>query len=239
MLSRVNVVDVGRMLMERIRASLSRSPFRFIDSSVPLAEEEVDMYVVPADLAVELLRGGYLEPGSSVGAQGRVPGRADAPPSTRTSIRPASPPAVRVPVIAFGPTGLMRTAFMAGAADYLREPWGPEELGLRALCVIQRMRRRVEFPWGHVVLDGGNLETPAGAISLTFHESKILRALLLNRGSPVTREALAYHLWGNPGPKDSRAIDVHVAAIRRKVRAFIPVAGPFIKAVRNLGYTVE
>ena len=142
-----------------------------------------------------------------------------------------------VPVIAFGPAGLMRSAFAAGAADYLREPWGPEELELRAARILRDARRGTEFSWGTLTMDGCRVEVPGGSAFLTVHESRILRALLLNRGTPVPREALAYRIWNAPGPKKSRALDVHVAGIRRKLSALIP--GRLIRAVRKEGYVIE
>lgn len=204
--SRVNIVGVGRILLERIRASLARSPFYFLDSPSPLPWDDVDLYVVPAGLAVDLLGSG-----------------------TQTT---------PVPVLAYGPAALMRSAFLAGAADYLREPWGPEELGLRLMSVAQRTARSFVFPWGRLAMDGSILSTSGADIQLTFHESIILRALLLGRGSPVPRQALAYRLWGRPGPGASRAVDVHVAAIRRKLAAVEPAAGRFILCVRGKGYMV-
>ncbi len=190
--------------MERIRASLARSPFYFLDTPHPLPEGDADAYVADAEAAMELL-----------------------------SRRGAG-----VPVIACGPASLMRSAFLCGCADYLRDPWQPEELGLRALAALQRVQRRFEFAWGAVSLQGAVLSTPAGEVMLTVHEARILRALLMDRGSPVPRPALACLLWGKPGPAASRAMDVHVASIRRKIRAVLPKAGPFIRAVRREGYVI-
>jgi DNA-binding response OmpR family regulator len=188
-----------------------------MDSPEPLPEEEIDIYVAPADIAVEILTAAQAD---------RIPGRA-------ARARPAS-----VPVIAFGPAALMRSSFLSGCADYLRDPWQPEELGIRALAVLQRIRRKFELSWGAVSLQGALLQTPAGDVALTFHESRILRALLMGRGTPVSRQALSYFLWGNPGPAGSRSIDVHVAAIRKKVSAVVPEAGRFIRAVRREGYLI-
>jgi hypothetical protein len=218
---RVNVIDAGNLLTERIRASLSRSPFLFLGSTAPLPEEEVDLYVAPVDLAVEILRPRDAAHGDSAPQSG-----------TRSA-----PPGSLIPVIAFGPSGYMRSAFISGAADYIREPWGPEELELRAARALKEIRRKMEFPWGTLKMDGGLVETPSGNASLTLHESRILQALLLNRGAPVSREALAYRIWKRPGPEGSRAIDVHVAAIRRKLKPLIP--GSFILAARNEGYIVQ
>jgi DNA-binding response OmpR family regulator len=143
-----------------------------------------------------------------------------------------------VPVIAWGPTGLMRSAFLAGCHDYLRDPWTPEELGLRALAALARAERHYEFPWGEVSFEGKDLRTPAGLTPLPLHEARILKTLLRARGEPVPRAALAYSLGRPPGREGSRAIDVHVAALRRKVRSSIPAAGRFIMCVRGQGYMV-
>lgn len=143
-----------------------------------------------------------------------------------------------VPVIAWGTAGALRGAFLAGCDDFLREPWAPEELASRALAVLARARHRYEFPWGEVSFDGDALLTPGGSAALTRLESIILRALLRDRGSPVPREALCLLATGGPGEARSRAIDMHVACIRRKVRAVAPAAGRFIACVRRQGYMI-
>ncbi len=142
------------------------------------------------------------------------------------------------PVIACGPSAMMRTSFLAGCEDYLRDPWTPEELGLRALAALTRARRRFIFPWGEVSFEGKDLRTPAGLVPLTLHESRILKMLLRGRGAPVARPALALSTGEAAGAAESRRIDVHVSALRRKLRAAEPRAGRFIVCVRGQGYMV-
>jgi hypothetical protein len=142
------------------------------------------------------------------------------------------------PVIGWGPATMVRTAFLSGCEDYLKDPWTPEEFSMRAMAVLARVERRFDFPWGTVFFEGKDLHTPAGLLSLTLHESRILRTLLRARGQPVPRAALAYLPAGTPGPAGSRAIDVHVASLRRKMREAIPAAGRFILCVRGQGYMV-
>ncbi|MGA2478074.1 MAG: winged helix-turn-helix domain-containing protein [Spirochaetia bacterium] len=142
------------------------------------------------------------------------------------------------PVIAWGPAALLRSSLLAGCADYLKDPWTPEELELRALAVLSRAQRQYLFPWGTVSFEGLDLCTPAGPIPLTLHESRMLKVLLRSRGEPVPRDALSYAAGGTPGPAGSRAVDVHVASLRRKMRAAIPAAGRFILCVRRQGYIV-
>ena len=147
-----------------------------------------------------------------------------------------------VPVIAHGPAGLMRTAFLAGCADYMSDPWTPEELGLRVQAALDRQRACWEFPWGPARMIHGELLTPGGRTALTHHEAVILRALLRQRGRPVPREALSFLLGGAGGPalrrEASRRVDVHVSSLRRRVRAAAPEAGRFIVCVRGQGYMI-
>jgi hypothetical protein len=142
------------------------------------------------------------------------------------------------PVIAWGPPALLRSSLIAGCADYMKDPWTPEELELRALAVLGREQRRYHFPWGALAFEGLGLRTPAGLVPLTLHEARILRALLRARGEPVPRSALSYCAGGAPGTAGSRAVDVHVASLRRKVRASVPAAGRFILCARRQGYLV-
>ena len=144
-----------------------------------------------------------------------------------------------VPVIAWGPADRMRSAWLHGCDDYLREPWGPEELALRAQAVLARTARRFSFPWGDLGLDGGALRTPGGEVSLTRHEEIVLATLLRARGTPVPRAALSYALTGKEGSARSRAIDMQISGIRQKVGRAVPDSLPFIVCVRGQGYMVR
>jgi hypothetical protein len=149
----------------------------------------------------------------------------------------SSPPVCDgMPVIAHGPAGLMRAAFLCGCADYLRDPWTAQELALRAEAVLSRRRLSYEFPWGRTRFEGDTLCAPGGQVALTRQQAVILRALLRRRGVPVARAALACLLGA--GPKESRRVDVQVSAIRRCVRRVAPEAGRFIICVRSQGYMV-
>jgi len=142
------------------------------------------------------------------------------------------------PVIGCGPPGLLRTAFLAGCDDYLRDPWAPEELAVRALAVLARRREGWSFPWGSVSFVPGGVAVPAGAATLTHAESMTLRILLRNRGSPVPREAMRYAICGCAAGSRGRSVDMHVSALRRKIRRAEPRCGRFIVSVRGQGYMI-
>jgi hypothetical protein len=145
-------------------------------------------------------------------------------------------PAGGVPVIAHGPAGLMRSAFLAGCEDYLRDPWNAQELALRVEAVLSRRRVSYEFPWGRTRFEGDALLTPGGPAVLTRQQAVILRALLRRRGTPVARAALAGLLGARSTA--SRVVDVQVSSIRRRVREVAPGAGRFIVCVRREGYMI-
>ena len=142
------------------------------------------------------------------------------------------------PVIACGPAGRLRSAFLGGCADFLREPWAPEELGMRALAALSRRAERYRFSWGTISFEDGTLVLPRGRLPLTHHESRVLRILLHNRGAPVSRDALAYGVRGKARPAGGRSLDVHVASVRRKVRGMEPGCGRLIVSVRGQGYMI-
>ena len=138
------------------------------------------------------------------------------------------------PVIAHGPSGLLRAAFLAGAVDYLREPWEPGELLERAAAAL---KRAASVGFGGVRLEGTRLSGPRGAAELTGHQAAVLRLLASRPGEPVDRTALAWAVTGRPPARGSRSVDMHVSALRAKLARVAPaVGGPRIRAVRGRGY---
>lgn len=146
-------------------------------------------------------------------------------------------PRTWVPVIGYGNEGSLRAAFLAGCGDYLREPWAPEELALRVLRIANSSL--FAAPWGTVHLQAGSASTEYGEVALSVQESRILRVLLMQLGTPVPREALYYALWGRTG-RSSRAVDVHVSSLRRKLRRIAAPARRLdvIRSARGLGYFI-
>jgi DNA-binding response OmpR family regulator len=143
-----------------------------------------------------------------------------------------------VPIFAYGPLRLMAPAFAAGCNDYLRDPWSLTELLARA-SRYERLRflaRSAGFELRNRALSLG--AEPGRSIALNEAESKILRLLLLNQGTVVTRQALALELWGQDrGP--SRAIDVHIGRLRARLDTLVPGSGSCLRPCRGLGYRLD
>lgn len=150
------------------------------------------------------------------------------------------------PLIAYGPETALPRLFLAGCADYLRDPWTPQELELRALRTVGAAKTAASFgDGGALQLAGRVLSGPAGAVILGAQQAEILRMLLANRGSTVTRDALFYAIWGRPPGRRSRAVDMHVTALRRHLASVAAPAnkarppGPPIATVRGRGYRLD
>ena len=70
------------------------------------------------------------------------------------------------------------------------------------------------------------------ALTLTLTEFRILVALMRSKGRVLTREDLMYTAIGPSVMVTARTIDVHMAAIRKKLGR----AGSMIRTIRGVGY---
>jgi DNA-binding response OmpR family regulator len=147
-------------------------------------------------------------------------------------------------VLAWGKAEHLRAAFLAGCDDYLREPWNPVELA----CRLERLRAdRSEaagptgvhpFPWGELHLRDLAVCSPRECLPLSLPEYRILAVLLRHRGTAVSREVLRYAAWGRGADRRSRAVDVHVSSLRRKILKLFPASAGCLRCLRGVGYTL-
>lgn len=128
--------------------------------------------------------------------------------------------------------------FALGADDYIRKPFSMKLLLARVNAVLRRQRAASGQPEvvtsGEVVLDHGRHEvTVAGErLDLTATEFRILAALMMARGRVLTREQLIDTTIGHGAAVTNRAMDVHIASLRKKLGP----AANCIHTVRGVGY---
>jgi DNA-binding response OmpR family regulator len=153
---------------------------------------------------------------------------------------PSGPEPRWLPVIAYGDSYQLRQAFLAGCFDYLRDPWGPDELLLRLERLFKLSFRPSE--WGRLALRGCTLRSSDGdEVELTYQEAAILKHLLSHRGQIVPRDALFYVIWGRVPHQGSRAVDVHISSLRKKITSLLAdnERETLITTVRRAGYMIS
>lgn len=69
--------------------------------------------------------------------------------------------------------------------------------------------------------------------TLSTLESRLMRRLVQARGSVVSKEALAYDLWGNYLCDPGRAVDTHIYRMRKRIA---PIPGAELETVRQRGF---
>jgi len=130
------------------------------------------------------------------------------------------------------------TGFALGADDYIRKPFSMRLLIARIQAVLRRDRageEREVVRRGPVVLDRARHEvTVDGApIGLTATEFRVLATLMGAGGRVLNREQLIDTVLGHGVAVTNRTIDVHVAALRKKLGS----AANCLQTIRGVGYT--
>ena len=129
-----------------------------------------------------------------------------------------------------------------GADDYVRKPFGLEELLLRVQAVLRRSRPAGEEPTalhcGPVELDARvhRVKVDGAVVELSPTEFRLLEYLMSSVGRVVTRTELLRNLWGIDFETDSSVVDTYISYLRRKVHTET-WAG--IKTVRGVGFQIE
>jgi two-component system, OmpR family, response regulator RegX3 len=129
-----------------------------------------------------------------------------------------------------------------GADDYVVKPFSAREVVARIRAVLRRAD--APEPAGEATLEVGDLRldpakhevTHRGAIlELSRKEFELLRLLMRNAGSVVTRERLIDEVWDPNWFGSTKTLDVHVSGLRRKL-GDDPAAPRYLHTVRGVGF---
>ncbi len=111
-------------------------------------------------------------------------------------------------------------ALDAGADDYLVKPFGLAELLARMRAVRRRMRQGPEvLRYGPLTVDLRTRKVSVAdrEVTLTPKEFDILACLAADPGRVATRREILESAWDAHWYGPSKVLDVHVAALRRKL----------------------
>ena len=124
-----------------------------------------------------------------------------------------------------------------GAEDYLVKPFDILELLVRMEKVLARSapaENKITYQDITMDLDSRSVHKAGELISLKPMEYELLCTFMKHPGMVLTREKLLRQVWGDEYIGETRTVDVHVAALRKKLGLTEQLATVF-----KLGYRLE
>ena len=124
-----------------------------------------------------------------------------------------------------------------GAEDYIVKPFETIELLARVDVVLRRYKKcDMVLEIGGVKIDTASMRVWRGEeeISLTKTEYDLLLLFARNPRRAMYRETIYERVWGGDYPFGSKAVDLHVQRLRKKVGW-----ETMLRAVNKVGYRLE
>jgi two-component system alkaline phosphatase synthesis response regulator PhoP len=106
-----------------------------------------------------------------------------------------------------------------GADDYIEKPFDILELMSRINARVRRVKKSSKLEVGGIKLDLDKhiCYKNGKQINLTPREFDILSLILSKKGAIVKREEVLTKIWGTDVSLETRTIDMHINAIRKKI----------------------
>lgn len=130
--------------------------------------------------------------------------------------------------------------YALGCDDYIVKPFSLPVFYQKAEALIRRSKglvRSQTLSAGSLTLNPNNgiLKSNNIELNITATEYKILKILLENKGTVVSREKLFLSIWGYDSDKNERVLDSHIKNLRKALgnNSYL------IKTVIRRGYKIE
>ena len=126
-----------------------------------------------------------------------------------------------------------------GADDFITKPFGRMEFLARVKAVLRRTKKQEiprEYHYKELTVDMKSRKVweNGRSVDLTLKEFELLRYLLENQGTVLSREKILEKIWGYEIYGETRTVDVHIRTLRQKLGD----SGSLIETVRGVGYRI-
>lgn len=135
-----------------------------------------------------------------------------------------------------------------GADDYIKKPFGTQEVIARINAVLRRCNRTSgnkprpndAFKMGDLTVFPQQLRAERGSslIELSLRDVKILQLLCRETGKVVDRDLLFNECWGRDYLPSSRTLDQHISKLRKLIERD-PRHPKIIKTAHGVGYRYD
>ncbi|HEY2491916.1 MAG TPA: response regulator transcription factor [Paenibacillus sp.] len=123
-------------------------------------------------------------------------------------------------------------ALQIGADDYVRKPFEPRILILRAKKLLN-MEEDITFAGLRINMRGGKIYKDGLDLEVTNKEFQLMKCLLEHKGHILSRKVLLDQVWGFDYIGEERTVDTHIRRLREKVGEGL------IKTYRGSGYSLQ
>lgn len=133
------------------------------------------------------------------------------------------------------------TGLDSGADDYMTKPFAPEELLARVRALTRRQGEVVlnELTFLDLTLDLSSCDLKCGAksVHLNYKEFEILKLLMTNSKTVVTKDTLLVKVWGYDSGAEDNNVEAYISFLRKKL--FFLGSCVEITVLRKIGYRLE